>query len=100
MTLAVTAQAMMMLALSDTERVMWYVALGIGAVVVIVVIALLSLLLAIVGEIDEGVEDVWRAAKQLAANTATSWQLKDTASTLEQIAREAGNHDAMLRERL
>lgn len=95
----VTAQTMM-LALSDTERLMWYVALGVGAVVVIVVIGLLSLLLSIVGEIDEGVEGVWRAAKQLAANTATSWQLQETASTLEEIAREAGKHDSMLRERL
>lgn len=88
----------MVLALTDMERIIWYVALGIGAVVVVVVIALLSLLLAIVKEIDEGVEAVWRAAKKFAANTATSWQLGETAKTLREISQEARNHQAMLRK--
>lgn len=88
------------LALTADERTMWYIALGIGAVVVVVVIALLSLLVSIVGDIDEGVKGVWRSAKRLAANTATSWQLKETAATLEEIRHEVELHDEMLEERL
>lgn len=97
---AVTNSLLLAQSISADERTFWYIALGIGAVVVVVVIALLSLLLSIVKDIDEGAQAVWRSAKRLAANTATSWQLRETAATLEKIKQEARLHDAMLEERL
>lgn len=79
---------------------MWQIALGIGAVVIAVVIALLTLLLRIVQEIDMNVFGVWEMAKRLAANTATTWQLHKTAAVLEEIKREALQHDELLGSKL
>lgn len=82
------------------EVTMWQIALGIGAVVIAVVIALLTLLLRIVQEIDMNVFGVWEMAKRLAANTATTWQLHKTAAVLEEIKREALQHDELLGSKL
>lgn len=82
------------------ELTMWYIALGIGAVVIAVVIALLTLLLKIVQEIDMNVFGVWEMAKRLAANTATTWQLNKTAAVLEEVKREALLHDELLGSKL
>jgi hypothetical protein len=79
---------------------MWYISLGIGAVVIAVVIALLTLLLRIVQEIDVNVFGVWEMAKRLAANTATTWQLNKTAAVLEEVKREALRHDELLGSKL
>ncbi len=74
----------------------WYIALGIGLVVILVAAALLTLLVRIVQDIDRGVFGVWEMAKRLAANTATTWQLSTTAATLEELRREAVLHDQLL----
>lgn len=97
---AMAADTAVLAALSSGERSLWYMGLGIGLVVVLVVIALLSLLLKIVIDIDEGVAGVWKSAKRLAANTATSWQVRETAQTLRALRREAQAHNSMLEERL
>lgn len=86
------------LAVTSDEQTIWLMSLGIGLVVVFVVIALLTLLLRIVIDIDESVKDVWRSATRVAANTATTWQLRDTAATMEAIREEAWRHDALLEE--
>lgn len=86
----------MILAFAQEELTAWYVALGIGAVVVLVVIALLTLLLRIVQDIDVNVMGVWEMAKRLAANTATTWQLHGTAAGLEELKKEALLHDDLL----
>ena len=86
--------------LTSDDRMMWGIALAVGAVVLVVVVALLNLLLRVVTRVDEGVQDVWRSAKRLAANTSTTWQLRETAAAVEAIREEAGRHDAMLEDRL
>lgn len=91
---------MLELALPQGELTMWYISLGIGAVVIVVVIALLTLLLKLVKEIDDGVFAVWEMAKRLAANTATTWQLNRTALVLEQVKAEALRHDELLGSKL
>lgn len=88
------------LALVDEYRTMWYVALGVGAVVLVVVIVLLTLLLRIVNNIDTGVREVWETATRLAANTATTWQLRDTATVLKELRAEARKHDELLDSKL
>ena len=90
---------MLLAALPSEELTVWYIALGIGLVVILVAAALLTLLLKIVQDIDQGVFGVWEMAKRLAANTATTWQLTTTASALEEVKKEALRHDELLRER-
>lgn len=86
------------LALTTDQRVIWYVALAIGVVVIVTVIALLSMLMALVGEIDVGVQHVWRSAKRLAANTATTWQVGGLAATLGDVRDEIVRHDQLLKD--
>lgn len=86
----------MNLAFAAEEVTFWWVALGIGFVVILVVIALLTLLLRLVQDIDTGVFGVWEMAKRVAANTATQWMLGKTAQSLESIKQEALLHDQML----
>lgn len=88
------------LALTQDERIIWYVALAIGVVVVVAVIALLSLLMSLVAEIDVGVQNVWRSAKRLAANTATTWQVGGLAAVLENVRAEVIRQDELLEESL
>lgn len=88
------------LALTTDERVIWYVALAIGVVVIIAVIALLSLLMALVGDIDVGVQNVWRSAKRLAGNTATTWQVGGLAAVLKDVRAEVVRHDQLLKDQL
>jgi len=78
------------------EVTMWYISLGIGLVVILVVITLLSLLLRLVHDIDTGVFGVWEMAKRLAANTATTWMLVQTAAAVDDIKEEALIHDQFL----
>lgn len=85
--------------LASNELTMWWIAVGIGLVVILVVIALLSLLLKIVRDIDTGVEDVWDMATRMAANTATTWQLNTTANTLDKLKTELVAHDRLLGQR-
>lgn len=78
------------------EVTMWWISLGIGLVVILVVITLLSLLVRLVQDIDTGVFGVWEMAKRLAANTATTWMLVQTASAVDDIKEEAMIHDQFL----
>ena len=84
------------LAIAAEERTMWYIALGMGAVVIAAVIVLLTLLVRFVRDIDEGVFGVWEMAKRVAANTATTWQLNQTAAVLEDLKQEVLIHDQVL----
>ncbi len=87
------------LALATAERTMWWIAIGIAAVVLIVVIALLQLLLRFVQDINTNVSDLWETAERVAANTATTWMLGATAQALEQLRNEAAEHERVLEAR-
>ena len=89
-------ERMIELAITSSERTAWTVTLILGVVVLAVVIALLTILLRLVREIDRGVAGVWESAKRVAANTATTWQLNQTAAVLEEIKKEALLHDEFL----
>ncbi|MBW3561740.1 MAG: hypothetical protein KY437_04510 [Actinobacteria bacterium] len=91
---------MTLLALVAEYQTFWWIALGTGAVVLVVVIALLTILLRTVQRIDEGVREVWETATRLASNTATTWQLRETAGALEEIKAEALRHDELLQSKL
>lgn len=87
------------LAVVAAYETLWLVALAAGAVVLVVVVALLHRLLRTVDHVDRGVRTVWESATRLAANTATTWQLGETAGVLEQIEREASLHAELLDQR-
>lgn len=88
----------MLAAISADEKVFWYVALGIGAVVVLVVIVLVSMLWSIVREIDESVAFLWTVTKRMAQNTTGMYQLAGTASILRALREEVMRHDKLLTE--
>ncbi len=85
-----------LLALESDEKVFWYIALGIGLVVVVVVIALLTLLSRLVREIEVGVTSLWTVTKRLAQNTTGLYQLAGTASVLRALREEMIRHDKLL----
>jgi hypothetical protein len=84
------------IALSDTDQTMWYVALGIGLVVVLVVAALMLLLLSFIKAIEARVGALLELAGMVAANTENIPQLEATAPVLEQIVEEAGVQDGYM----
>ena len=79
-----------------TTNELWWITLGIGLVVAIVAVILLQMLLIAIRRIDEGVANVWTMAKQVAANTATTWMLGQTPRVAADIKEEALRHDALL----
>ena len=81
---------------TEDEKVLWGVALGIGLVVVIVVIVLLTLLRRLVEDIDEGVDSLWTVTKRLAQNTTGLYQLAGTGSVLRALREEIIRHDKLL----
>lgn len=85
------------LALSDAEATLWAALLGAGVVVLVVVTVLLHRLLIAVRKIDDAAAAVWDSATGVARNTATTWQLGQTAAALEEVKLEALRHDALLR---
>jgi len=82
----------LLLAIQDEHVTIWWVTLGLGLVVIIAVIVLLSLLVALVKDIDTNVRQVWDVATRVAANTATTWMLQQTATRVEDLGREVDNH--------
>lgn len=86
----------MILTLSQQNLNFWWIALGMGVVVIGVVIVLLSLLVAYVKDIDARVADAWETATRLAANTATTWQLDQTAVATNDLRVEVQRHAALL----
>jgi hypothetical protein len=89
---------MPLLALTAGEQTVWQVTVGLGAVVVLVVITLLTFLLRLVRDIDEGVGDVLGVAGGVSANTGNIVKLATTASAVEAIKREAVLHLGLLRK--
>lgn len=82
--------------LPDDVTTLWSILLGVGVVVLAAVAVLLLILYRIVVDIDEGVQEVWRTATLVAANTATTWQLRETAAALSAVKEEALRHAELL----
>ena len=82
----------MILGIQEEHVTIWWVTLGLGLVLVIAVIVLLSLLVALVKDIDINVRETWDTATRLAANTATTWMLLQTATRVEDLGTEVDNH--------
>lgn len=76
---------------------LWAITLVVGLVVAGIAWGLLHLFLVQVRRIEAGSQLVWGAGKQVARNTATTWQLDSTAVQLDLLTKEALRHDHFLR---
>lgn len=76
---------------------LWWMTLGLGLVVSAVAVVLLHLLLRQVHRVEEGSAAIWKAGKEVARNTATTWLLHATSQQLDTLAEEAGRHEELLR---
>ena len=85
-----------MLGLQEEHVTIWWTTLGLGLVVVIAVIVLLSLLVALVKDIDTNVRETWDTATRLAANTATTWMLQQTTVRTAELDAEVQRHAQLL----
>lgn len=86
----------MTVALAAETQTLWWITLIVGFVVAVVVVLLLQLLLTAVKRIERNVIVLWNTATTVARNTATSWLLGETATTLDALKAEALRHDALL----
>ena len=77
------------------EKVFWYVALGLGFVVILVVIALLTLLSRLVDDIDVNVDNLWTVTQRWAQNTTGMFQFAGSASILRALREELIRHEKM-----
>ena len=78
------------------SETLWWITLGMGAVIILAVIAMLHTLLTAVRRIEDNVVGLWVTAKQLASNTATTWLLQKTPKIAAAVKEEALRHDALL----
>ncbi|MDQ3354580.1 MAG: hypothetical protein M3507_08925 [Actinomycetota bacterium] len=86
------------LALAQDHITMWYVTLGLGAVVLVVVVVLLSMLIALVDDIDVNVRELWDTATRLAANTATTWMFQQATVRTAELDAEVQRHAQLLNQ--
>ena len=82
---------------------LWWLTLGIAAVVIVVVAALLIGIVVAANRIDRHAAQIWIAGKDIATNTIQIWQLQKTnevatqiLDTAQGIAAGAGSIDAHL----
>lgn len=80
-----------------SDVTLWWIALAVGAVVLVIAIALLQTFLTQLHKIEHGAQAIWKAGKEVAGNTATTWQLDATSKGLDALSEEALRHDAFLR---
>ena len=85
-----------MLALTPTQRSLWWGAIIGGFVVVLAVAALLTILVVLVRRIDERVIVVRDTLKAAAANTADTVLIGQTAAGVEAVLSEGLKHHLFL----
>ena len=68
---------------------LWWIGLGVGAVVVLVVAALLVWIALAAERIDRHAQEIWSAGKGIAANTVQIWQLGTTNKVAGEILTTA-----------
>lgn len=85
-----------MLALTDTQRTLWWTAIALGFVVVLAVAALLTILVILVRRIDRRVVAVRDTLNAASANTADTALIGRTAIAVEAVLSEGLKHHLFL----
>lgn len=86
----------LMIGLASEHELFWWITLGLGAVVISVVILLLTLLLAYVKDVNNGVQAIWDMASRVAAQTVCTWMLPTTVEMCKALREELGLHVKLL----
>jgi len=86
----------MLLALTDTQRSLWWGAIIIGFVVVLAVAALLTILVVLVARIDKRVVAIKGTLRAASANTADTKLIGETATSVEAVLSEGLKHHLFL----
>ena len=81
----------LILALSDNQQA-WQYTLIAGVVVLLAVIALLELLRRTVKQLDTDLWQTWVNGKAVVKNTATTFQLKNTRTSADELVEELRFH--------
>ncbi|MGH3980685.1 MAG: hypothetical protein ACRDRZ_17075 [Pseudonocardiaceae bacterium] len=81
---------------SPEELTYWWVAIGVGLVVVLVVILLLSVLVSLVKIIDRGVVDVRDTLRAITGNTESTALIPQTADGVDAVLAEGLQHHLFL----
>lgn len=79
------------LALSENQNA-WTITLVAAVVVLLVVIALLETLRRTVKTLGDDLWETWVSGKAVVKNTATTYNLKNTRDSANELVKELGNH--------
>ncbi len=85
-----------MLALTDTQENLWWLAVVLGFVVVLVVAALLTVLVMLVRTIDQRVQAIRATLEQAKANTDDTALIEQTAAAVDGVLAEGLEHHLFL----
>lgn len=83
--------ALTIAALSDNQSA-WVTTLVVGVVVLLVVILLLEMLRRAVRTLHDDIWDTWVNGKAVVKNTATTYLLKNTRTSSNELVEELGHH--------
>ena len=86
----------MLLALTDTQRSLWWTAIILGLVVVVAVAALLTILVLLVARIDKRVLGIKGTLQAASENTADTALIGQTATAVEAVLSEGLKHHLFL----
>lgn len=86
----------MILALSDRDEELWWIALILGFVVIVVVVALLSLLVMFVSRIERRVTTIKSTLEEASANTDDTALIARTADAVDGVLNEGLEHHLFL----
>jgi len=85
-----------MLALTDSQETMWWLAIVLGFVVVLAVAALLTILVVLVRTIDTRVSTIKATLDQAKANTDDTTLIGETAARVDAVLAEGLEHHLFL----
>lgn len=86
----------MLLALTDRQEELWWIAIILGFVVIVAVVALLTLLVMLVRTIEERVTTIKGTLEAAAANTGDTELIGQTAGGVDAVLNEGLNHHLFL----
>ena len=79
-----------------TVTELWWLSIGIFALVVVVVAVLLGIIIVAAKSIDRNAGAIWVVGKEIAGNTVAIWMLEQTIGALRRIAESSRRIESAL----